>query len=71
LAAFNKSEHYGWFYHWGDGSGDGTLLGIQLLAVLFIFSWTFVIMGVYFYCLNLLGWLRIDPLEEEVGMDIR
>lgn len=27
-------------------------------------------MGVWFYCLNLLGWLRIDPLEEEVGMDI-
>ena len=69
-AAFGMTEHIGWFYNWGRGSGDGTLLGIQLLAVLFIFGWTFVIMGIYFYCLNLMGWLRIDPLEEEVGMDI-
>lgn len=68
--AFGKTEHYGWFYHWGNGSGDFTLMGIQLLAVLFIFGWTFVIMGIWFYGLNLLGWLRIDPLEEEVGMDI-
>ena len=27
-------------------------------------------MGSYFYFLNFMGWLRIDPLEEEVGMDI-
>lgn len=27
-------------------------------------------MGAYFYFLNFMGWLRIDPLEEEVGMDI-
>ena len=69
-AAFGMTENIGWFYEWGRGSGNFTLLGIQLLAVLFIFGWTFVIMGVYFYCLNLMGWLRIDPLEEEVGMDI-
>lgn len=57
-------------YHWADGSGNGTLLGIQLLAVLFIFGWTFTVMGSYYYFLNFMGWLKIDPLEEEVGMDI-
>lgn len=70
LAAFNRDEHVGWFYEWARGSGNFTLLGIQLVAVVFIFSWTFVIMGIYFYFLNYMGWLRIDPLEEEVGMDI-
>jgi Amt family ammonium transporter len=45
-------------------------MGIQLVAVLFIFAWTFTIMGCYFFFLNTMGWFRIDPLEEEVGMDI-
>lgn len=27
-------------------------------------------MGLYFYGLNTMGWLRVDPLEEEVGLDI-
>ena len=70
LAAFGMDEHVGWFYSWSRGSGDFTLLGVQLVAVLFVFGWTFAIMGVFFYTLNLFGMLRIDPLEEEVGMDI-
>jgi Amt family ammonium transporter len=45
-------------------------MGIQLVAVLFIFAWTFTIMGCYFFFLNTMGWFRIDPLEEEVGMDL-
>jgi len=68
--AFGLTEHAGWFYEWGNGSGDFTLLGIQLIAVLFIFSWTAVMMGLLFTVLHFLGLLRIDPLEEEVGMDI-
>jgi len=68
--AFGMSEHSGWFYEWGQGSGDFTLLGIQLIGVLFIFSWTSVTMGIYFYILNFFGLLRISPLEEQVGMDI-
>jgi hypothetical protein len=27
-------------------------------------------MGLYFYFLNAMGWFRVDPLEEEVGLDI-
>ena len=61
----------GWFYEFARGSGDFTLLGTQIIAVLFVFGWTFVVMGTYFYVLNMAGMLRIDPLEEEVGMDIR
>lgn len=68
--AFGQDEHYGWFYAMARDNGDFTLMGIQCIAVLFIFSWTFVMMGVYFVILNWFGWLRIDPLEEEVGMDI-
>lgn len=68
--AFGLGEHAGWFYEWGQGSGDFTLLGIQLLAVLFIFVWTSVTMGTYFYMLNFFGLFRISRLEEEVGMDI-
>ena len=68
--AFGLGQDAGWFYEWGRGSGNFTLLGIQLIAVLFIFGWTGFCMGVYFYILNMFGLLRIDPLEEEVGMDI-
>jgi Amt family ammonium transporter len=68
--AFGLGHHSGWFYELSQGSGDFTLLGIQLISVLFIFGWTSVIMGSFFYVLNMFGLLRIDPLEEEVGMDI-
>ena len=68
--AFGMTEHAGWFYEWSQGSGDFTLLGIQMLEVLFIFGWTFVTMGACFYLLNMLGMFRISALEEEVGMDI-
>ena len=64
------SDHVGWFYSWHRGSGDFTLLGIQLVGVLFIFAWTAFTMGAWFYMLKVMGWLRIDPLEEEAGMDI-
>lgn len=70
LAAFGRDDHVGWFYEWGRGSGDFTLMGAQLILVLFIFGWVGVIMGLYFWFLNVMGWFRIDPLEEEVGMDI-
>lgn len=69
-AAFGSDDHIGWFYEWGRGSGDFTLIGIQLIAVLFIIGWTGVVMGAYFYVLSKLGMLRLDKLEELVGMDI-
>jgi ammonia channel protein AmtB len=68
--AFGVSEHVGWFYSWHRGSGDFTLLGVQLLGVAFIFGWVAVTMGTYFYILKMFGLFRIDALEEEAGMDI-
>lgn len=58
------------FYEWGRGSGNFTLIGIQLVAVLFVLGWTACIFGPFCLILKQLNWLRIDPLEEEVGMDI-
>lgn len=69
-AWLGRTTDVGWFYEWGRGSGNFTLMGIQIVAVLFVFAWTFVVMGVYFWVLNYFNMLRIDPLEEEVGMDI-
>jgi Amt family ammonium transporter len=69
-AAFSETNHSGWFYEWGEGSGDFTLIGCQLLATLFIFGWSFTLMGCWFGFLNYMGWFRIDPLEEKVGMDV-
>ena len=66
LAAYGTDAHPGWFYA-GD---DFARCGCQLIGILFIFGWASVVMGTFFYVLNMLGWYRIDPLEEEVGMDI-
>lgn len=68
--AFGPSSHSGWFYEWSEGSGDFTLIGIQLIAVLFIFGWTFTLMGFWFGLLNYMGWFRVDELEELAGLDI-
>ena len=46
--AFGSADHGGWFYEWGNGSGDFTLLGIQLLAILFFLGWTGAMMGVFY-----------------------
>lgn len=69
-AGIDANPHFGWFYHFDEGSGDFTLLGIQIIAVLWVFGWVFVLMGFWFGIINYMGWFRIDPLEEEVGMDI-
>lgn len=68
--AYGETDHFGWFYEWNRGSGDFALMGAQLVACLFIFSWTVTIMGAWFYFLNFMGWFRVDPLEEEAGLDI-
>jgi len=68
--AGSSTENIGWFYEWGRGSGNFTLMGLQLVAILFVFGWVVCIFTPFCYCLKMLNWLRIDPLEEEVGMDI-
>ncbi|VEU44452.1 unnamed protein product [Pseudo-nitzschia multistriata] len=68
--AYGQSDHVGWFYEWGRGSGNFTLIGIQLIGILFIIGWTTALMYPFFYVLNYFGALRVDPLEEATGMDI-
>jgi hypothetical protein len=61
----------GLFYQWSEaGNSDGTLLASQLIGVLFILGWVFIIMTPFFLLLSYIGWLRSDPLEEIVGLDI-
>jgi len=50
--------------------GGGTLLGVQVCAVLWICAWVFAVMTPFFYALNMFGMFRVDALEEEVGLDI-
>ena len=69
LAGYS-TQNLGWFYEWGRGSGNFTLMGIQICAILYVLAWTSVMFGVFCLILKYLNWLRIDPLEEEVGMDL-
>jgi Amt family ammonium transporter len=69
-AAFSNSTNVGWFYEWGRGSANFTLMGLQIVGTLFVIGWTCTVMGIYFWVLNYFNVLRIDELEEEVGMDI-
>jgi Amt family ammonium transporter len=64
------SEHAGWLHMWSEGSGDFHLIGAQLVAIIFIFSWSFTMMGLFFGAMNYLGWYRVDALEELAGLDI-
>lgn len=68
--AYGQSDNVGWFYEWGRGSGNFTLIGIQLIGILFITGWTVALMYPFFWILNFFGSLRVDPLEEEAGMDV-
>eukprot|EP00542_Grammatophora_oceanica_P010550 CAMPEP_0194037978 /NCGR_PEP_ID=MMETSP0009_2-20130614/10268_1 /TAXON_ID=210454 /ORGANISM="Grammatophora oceanica, Strain CCMP 410" /LENGTH=569 /DNA_ID=CAMNT_0038680331 /DNA_START=159 /DNA_END=1868 /DNA_ORIENTATION=- len=69
-AVYGRSEHVGWFYSWGRGSADATLLACQLCGILFIIGWVFFLMFPFFIWLNYMGWFRADSLEELVGLDI-
>jgi hypothetical protein len=58
-------EKCGLFYGCG-----GDLLLCQLAGLAFIFAWVTGLMTPFFVGLNALGMFRVDPLEEEVGLDI-
>merc|ERR1711935_1237468 len=50
--------------------GKGELLTCQAVEILFICIWVALLMSPFFVVLNILGMFRVDPLEEEVGLDI-
>jgi len=65
-----KTAHQGLFYSWAEGGFDCNLLVCQICCVLWVLAWVTVIMTPFFIVLNMLGMFRVDPLEEEVGLDI-
>jgi len=65
IAGFSTA-HQGWF----NDFNDANLLLIQLISVLWICAWVGAVMTPFFMLLNALGMFRVDPLEEEVGLDI-
>ena len=68
--AYGDHGHYGWFYMWGMGSGDGSLLAAQICGILWVVAWVCAIMTPFFYILKMLDLFRVDSLEEEVGCDL-
>lgn len=50
--------------------GDGVLLGIQIIGVLVIFGWCFAVFAPFCLALKFMNLLRIESIEEDVGMDI-
>lgn len=69
-AVYKTSTHVGWFYSWGRGSADATLLACQVVGILFVIGWVVCIMTPFFWLLHYSGFLRADSLEEVVGLDI-
>lgn len=49
--------------------GDGTQLGVQLLSVVAIASWTISVNLFLFSLLKAKGWLRVPAADELVGLD--
>mmetsp|Transcript_129887 Transcript_129887/g.193350 ORF Transcript_129887/g.193350 Transcript_129887/m.193350 type:complete len:538 (+) Transcript_129887:123-1736(+) len=67
---YQRSDHVGWFYSWGRGSSDATLLAANVVGLLFIAGFVTLIMFPFFFTLLYMGWFRADPLEEIVGLDV-
>jgi len=64
LFAYGTENTGGIFY------GYGNLIGVEIIGVLCIILWAGGIMTPFFIGLNFLGMLRVDPVEEKVGLDI-
>lgn len=63
---YSSTAHHGWFYNFNDA----TLLLIELILVLFVIAWVSACMIPFFVLLKCFGLFRVDPLEEEVGLDV-
>jgi len=61
-----STAHQGWF----NDFGDANLLLVQLVSVIWTCVWVVGVMTPFFMALNAAGMFRVDPLEEEVGLDI-
>lgn len=50
--------------------GNGKLLGIQILGLLFVYAWVGLTSFILFFGLDVFGLLRVKRQEEEVGLDV-
>lgn len=64
--AFGEKNDVGIFM-----GGNGTLLGCQVVGIMFVVGWVTLLMIPFFYFLNYLGWLRAAPVDEVEGLDSR
>jgi hypothetical protein len=67
--AYQHNNHPGLLYTWSAGYTDATLLGTNIVGLLFILGWVSAFMFPFFIWLDWRGWFRSDPLEEIVGLD--
>jgi len=63
--AYSTDHSPGFLY-----GGGGALLACEICGILFIIAWTVGLMFPFFTVLKVIGWFRVDPLEEQVGLDI-
>ena len=65
-----SGDHAGWFFEWGNGSANASVLATQLAGAAWIIGWVTFLMVPFFLLLNMAGLFRINAIEEEVGLDI-
>jgi len=63
---YGDTTHVGLFYDFEDPN----LLLVEAIQVGFILAWVTVTMAPFFAILRCVGMFRVDPLEEEVGLDV-
>jgi len=63
------TDAVGLFYSAGM-DGKAKLLIVEMVGVACIIAWVVVLMTPFFFILKIMNILRVDPLEEEVGLDI-
>lgn len=66
---FGPNARPGFFYSFGQGRIDASLLANEVLGILFIIGWVVALMVPFFYLLNYFDWLRSDTIEEIAGLD--
>jgi Amt family ammonium transporter len=49
---------------------SGRLLGIQLVGLTCMVSWSGIMSGIFFFVTNKFGVLRLSPTEEIIGSDL-
>ena len=69
LAFEGRNEHPGIFYQTDGKAGDFTLIGVQIIGILWIIGWTTATMLPFFIFLNSTGQFRANAIEEVLGLD--